>query len=176
MSQGILEALIEALKTIQAPCFYRSERGYQGRLYCSLQAALDRRGLLEAPFILEMEYQKSVSRHDTNQRPDIILHAPAEETGRPVSENNRAAFALKLNASVTAAQSDFNKLDEMCCAPLSYPLAVFINIGSTEHHMVGYQGQFRDRLHTFATRLNDGHVDVVHAWFRNDLVQEERFA
>lgn len=174
LNEAILEALVEALKAVRDPRFYKSERGYQASLYSALQGALLARRLLEPPFILEAEHQKSPSRHNTNQRPDIILHAPAEQTGRPVSENNRAAFALKLNASPAAARSDFGKLDEMCSAPLNYPLAVFINIASTEHRLVEYQGQFRDRLHAFATGLNDGHVDVVHASFRNGVIQEER--
>src|SRR3989442_11784166 len=83
MRTAILDATALALRALTHPRFLRSERAYQGRIYCALQEELDRRGVLQDGIILEMEYQKS-ARHGLTQRPDIILHAPAEETGAAV--------------------------------------------------------------------------------------------
>lgn len=152
------------------PRFLRSERGYQGRFYCALQASLDNRGVLQDGLILEMEYQKS-SRHGLSQRPDIILHAPAEETGAAVFENNVAVFALKLRASPDRAGEDFAKLDEVC-AVLRYQLAIFINVNSEEHHIACYKGQHQDRLHSFAVRLRSGRPRITHAWWERGAVRE----
>jgi len=159
MIEQILSATVEALETAAEPRFFRTERGYHGRFYCTLQAALDRRQLLRNGAILEMEYQKS-ERHETTQRPDIIFHVPAEESGSPVTENNFAVYALKWRASRTEAVDDFRKLDEMC-ELLNYPLAVFINIGSVQTHREHYAGGYGDRLHTFGVVLENGTPRVV---------------
>lgn len=161
MNEQILEATVEALGTVAEPRFFRTERGYHGRFYCVLQAALDRRGLLVDGVILEMEYQKS-ARHDMAQRPDIILHIPAEESGARRKDNNFAVFALKWRASRTEALADFGKLDEMC-EWLDYPLAIFINIASERHYREEYTGPFQDRLHAFGVVLANGAPKVVGA-------------
>src|SRR3990167_10062393 len=139
----LLEAIVEALHGVTTPRFFRSERGYQGRFYCALQEALDRRGVLKDGLILEMEDQKA-ARHEMTQRPDIILHVPAEESGAHVYENNVAVLALKRRASPDHALEDFRKLDEMC-ERLHYPFAVFVNVDSGEHHLHLYEGPFGDR-------------------------------
>jgi len=72
----IVRATLAALKEVRHPRFFENERGYQGQLYCQLQAQLRQRGLLDGGAILELEYQKS-SRHGTGQRPDIVFHIPA---------------------------------------------------------------------------------------------------
>ncbi len=95
-----MSAMIEAIKgatdialyVVNAPRFLRTKRGFQGQLYCALQKALEERDLLQGERILEMEYQKSV-RHGLAQRPDIILHVPAEESGGRVDEGNFAVWA-----------------------------------------------------------------------------------
>jgi hypothetical protein len=159
MIEQIIEATIEALRSVSEPRFFRTERGYHGRFYCALQASLDRRGVLQDGIILEMEYQKS-TRHEMTQRPDIILHIPAEESGFSVRHNNFAVFALKLRASADDAVADFYKLDEMCDL-LDYPLAVFINIDSEQHCREHYVGHYPDRLRTFAVRLDRGGPAIV---------------
>jgi hypothetical protein len=169
MKSAILDATAGALRAVTHPRFLRSERGYQGRFYCALQDALDGRGVLQDSLILEMEYQKS-GRHGLTQRPDIILHAPAE-TEAAVFENNIAVFALKLGASPGRAGEDFIKLDEMC-ATLQYQLAIFINVNSDAHHMECYGGQHRDRLHSFAVTLQSGQPHVTHAWWEHGVLRE----
>jgi hypothetical protein len=52
-------------------------------------------------------------RSDLTQRPDIVLHVPAEESRAEIDENNFAVWALKRHASNARALSDFKKLDEM---------------------------------------------------------------
>jgi hypothetical protein len=79
----------EALRQVAEPRFLRTERGFQGRFYCALQKLLHENGLLPEGRILQMEYQKS-ARHNMHQRPDILLHVPAEESGAGVAENNFA--------------------------------------------------------------------------------------
>lgn len=170
MKIAILEATSEALRALTHPRFLRSERGYQGRFYCALQGELDRRGVLEEGLILEMEYQKS-ARHGLTQRPDIILHAPAEETGAAVFKNNVAVFALKLRASLQRAREDFEKLDEMC-RRLQYQLAIFINVNSDAHHMACYKGEHRDRMHSFAVTLQSGQPRISHAWWEHGALRE----
>ena len=159
MRERILAAAQEALRVATAPRFFRTERGYQGRFYCALQEALDARGLTGDGVILEMEYQKS-ARHDMTQRPDIVLHIPAEDSGQGVRANNFAVFALKWKASRADAVDDFNKLDEMC-ERLDYPLAIFINVASDQHHRDAYTGRFADRLQTYAVDLVDGTPRLV---------------
>jgi len=159
VKEQILAATVEALSTLAEPRFFRTERGYHGRFYCTLQAALDRRKLLIDSVILEMEYQKS-ARHNMVQRPDIILHIPVEESGAGVRDNNFAVFALKRCASQRKALADFGKLDEMC-ARLDYSLAIFINVASERHYREEYTGPFPDRLHAFGVRLANGAPKVV---------------
>jgi len=154
----ILQSTKTALRQLTEPRYFRTERGFQGRFYCALQQALDDNNLLESPRILEMEYQKS-ARHGLSQRPDIILHVPAEDSGAGVAEDNYAVWALKLRASASDAQEDFRKLDDMFSL-LNYPLGIFVNIDATVHHRSIYTGQFPDRLFAVAVRLNDGKVKL----------------
>src|SRR5437870_801261 len=136
MEDKIIKATIEALKCVKQERFFRTERGYQGRFYCGLQTALDRYGILNNETILEMEYQKS-SRHGVTQRPDIIIHKPAELYCSSVQKDNLAVFALKHQASVNEAKEDFVKLDEMI-EKLHYKKGIFINIDSSLHHLDNY--------------------------------------
>jgi hypothetical protein len=80
MIDAIMSATDEALSAVSEPRFLRTERGFHGRFYCALQQTLEKAGLLDSGRILEMEYRKS-TRHGTSQRPDIVLHKPAEESG-----------------------------------------------------------------------------------------------
>jgi hypothetical protein len=134
--------------------------------------ALDRRHVLKNGLILEMEYQKKVLFHSMTQRPDIVLHIPAEDSGAPADENNLMVIAIKKGASPEKAQEDFVKLDEMC-EKLRYPLAVFINIESEEHHLRHYEGTFRDRFHAYAVTFKDGSVKVKYGWYEGGQLYED---
>ena len=169
----IIEATIDALRSVSHIRLFSSERGYQGRLFCALQAALDDHGILNDELILEMEYQKSPRRHQIGQRPDIILHVPTEISGAAVYENNYAVWALKLQGSPARAREDFDKLDEMF-EHLGYPLGFFINIDSDAHHLRCYTGQYSNRLLAFAVRLNNGNVSIKQAqWIDNQVIEAE---
>src|SRR6266702_580363 len=146
----IIVATVNALKSIRYSRFLATERGYHGRFYCALQEELDKSGVLQDGAILEMEYQKS-ARHDVYERPDIILHIPAEYSGNSVKEGNFAVYALKRHASSTSAKDDFEKLDTMF-SRLDYPLGLFLNIDSTRHHLESYDGQYSERIHSFAVK------------------------
>jgi len=148
LTDDIIAATDEALLQVAEPRFMRSERGFQGRFYCALQHALDRKGLLQGGCILEMEYQKS-DRHGLSQRPDIILHVPAEESGGSVTENNYAVWALKRRATQRAALDDFEKLDDMF-ERLRYPLGFFVNIDAKKDMAASYCGRFPERVRTVA--------------------------
>ena len=172
MRRVIVGATISALRSVTNTRFFRTERGYQGRFFCGLQEALDSSdSILDAVCILEMEYQKRGERHHTRQRPDIILHIPAEESGAPVSENNLAVWALKRRASQAEAIQDFDKLDvmfsELCC-----PLGFFVNIDSNSHHLHCYAGDYPERLVAFAVRLGNGDIAVKQAWREEGEVVE----
>ncbi len=153
---AIISATDSALRAVSVPRFFRTERGFQGRFYCALQKELEERGLLQNGRILEMEYQKS-ARHNMHQRPDIILHIPAEENGRTVYENNLAVWALTRAATKADAQSDFKKLDEMI-EILRYRLAIFVNLGSEETFEGAYHGRFPEQIRTTAVSMAAGQV------------------
>ena len=144
MRELIIEATETALRAVDAPRYFRTERGFHGRFYCSLQHELELRGLFRNEAILEMEYQKS-RRHSTWQRPDIVLHVPAEESGAAVNENNYAVWALKHRASRQEATDDLTLLDEML-ELLNYPLGIFVNIAADDTMIQHYTGRNRDRL------------------------------
>ncbi len=165
MTDAIISATDEALRTVTEPRFLRSERGFQGRFYCALQRALESRGVLENVYILEMEYQKS-ARHGISQRPDIVLHMPAEDFGAAVDENNLAVWALKRQATEREAARDFEKLDEMFQA-LHYSVGIFVNIASADHFAAAYTGHFPERLRTVAVSRE---ADVIAtSWGRAEL-------
>ncbi len=83
-----------------------------------------------------MEYQKSF-RHGMSQRPDIVLHVPAEDSGACVVDNNRAVWALKRHATQAGARADFEKLEEMF-KRLRYPFGIFVNIDAKDGFASAY--------------------------------------
>jgi hypothetical protein len=174
MKEKIINATIEALKSIQQTRFFETERGYQGVFYCELRTRLASNFSLNNDVILEMEYQKS-HRHgiEKNQRPDIILHIPAELHGRSIRDDNFAVWALKHRASSAEALDDFEKLKEMF-DQLHYPLGFFINVDSTKHQLEHYTGDFPDRIHTFAVKLIGGEVSIIHASLVENEICEEQ--
>ena len=165
-----IDATIEAIASVRNPRFIATERGYHGALYCALRYALDRRSLLVGDCILEMEYQKS-ARHGLSQRPDIILHVPAELSGGSVRDNNRAVWALKRDASASDAHEDFDKLDEMCQV-LRYSMAIFVNVASTRTHLDSYRGQFPERLHAFAI-THQREFEMRHSFFADGKILDQ---
>ncbi|HZS10043.1 MAG TPA: hypothetical protein VFD58_34765 [Blastocatellia bacterium] len=170
MRDLIIEATIDALKSVKHPRFFRTERGYHGRFYCALQSVLDQRMSLDDACILEMEYQKS-SRHGTGQRPDIVLHIPAGKTRPSVKENNYAVWAFKRKSSVDGAVDDFRKLDEMF-ELLCYSLGFFINIGSDEHLLKNYTGAYPDRIIAFAVRRKADVIEIRQAYIEGGQIIE----
>lgn len=171
MDQQLIKATIDAIKSINSVRLFKSERGYQGRLFCELQFALDSCGIISEDIILEMEYQKS-HRHSLTQRPDIILHVPTEISRAEVHENNFAVWALKRQASQERAIGDFIKLDEMFSI-LQYPIGFYININSKRHYLECYQGNYPDRIIAFAVYLNNGDISLKEASIQNNSIIEK---
>ena len=154
----VVEATRAALHAVREPRFYATERGYHGRFYCALQSEFDRRGWPATGALLEMEYQKS-ERHNTFQRPDIVLHVPVSHPGTSVRENNFAVWALKRAARVADATDDFAKLDEMFDA-LDYPLGFFINVDASNPLRSHYTGRHESRLYAAAVAFSSGGIEV----------------
>ncbi|MFX0209935.1 MAG: hypothetical protein ACFFDT_28400, partial [Candidatus Hodarchaeota archaeon] len=164
MKEQIVEATIYALKLVRNVRFFRTERGFQGELFCGLKTVLCESGILKDDLILEMEYQKTQYRHYTKQRPDIILHIPTELSDSEVYKNNVAVWALKRNASIIDAQDDFSKIDKMF-QMLNYKLGFFINIDSRLHHLKYYDGQYKDRIFAFGIQLSGKKLQINKASF-----------
>jgi hypothetical protein len=154
----IIDATVQAILKVTAPRFFKSERGFQGEFYCQLRAELQRETILQEDLLLEMEYQKG-DRHGTHQRPDIILHVPAEYRNADVRENNIAIWALKRRASTQDAVDDFGKVNTMFEA-LRYSLGFFINIDSQHTRMSAYTGSFPDRIYAIAVHLTEEGVQL----------------
>jgi hypothetical protein len=165
-----VRATVSALKAVRDARFLATERGFHGAFYCELRTALRRRRLLGDGRILEMEYQKS-ARQGIRQRPDIILHIPADIRGTTVRENNFAVWALKRAATEQEAREDFAKLDQMCIT-LCYPLALFVNVAATQTHLAQYLGPFRERIHGLATPVLGG-LTLKHSYFVEGELREE---
>jgi hypothetical protein len=168
----IVNATIIALRDIRNPRLFKSERGYQGELYCKLRTILDDQHILNEDRILEMEYQKVVGRHGTDQRPDIILHVPQELRRADLSEYNFAVWALKKAATPAKAKEDFENMDLMFDL-LGYPLGIFINISSEAHQLQHYAGKHRTQIIAFAVSLKENKVVITHAWWENDNACEK---
>jgi hypothetical protein len=172
MEEIIIQATVNALKSLTPERFFQTERGYQGRFYCNLQKELDDAKILNDQTILEMEYQKS-ARHGISQRPDIVLHIPAEASGAKRDENNFAVFALKRKASETDADDDFQKLNEMF-NHLKYPLGIFINISSDRVLTEIYYGDYPERIHSFAVWLENGSVNINYSFWNGETFEKVR--
>jgi hypothetical protein len=176
MSQNIIDTTIKALFQVRNPRFFRTERGYQGQFYCALQTMLERDGWPDECAVLEMEYQKS-QQHNIYQRPDIVLHIPAEDYGLHIWEGNFSVYALKHSSKtlnkkkgLTEIELDFQKLDEMFRS-LQYPIGCFINIDSDQPLLQYYSGPYWDRIHAFAVRLVNDLVQVHYSYFDANGIQ-----
>jgi hypothetical protein len=160
MRDKLTDATIQAVKSIRDERFFATERGFHGRLYCALLTVLSDVGIVDGHRILEMEYQKSRNVHGLVQRPDIVLHVPAEVTNADVSANNLAVWALKRHASEAEALDDFGKLDQMF-ATLQYHFGFFVNIADFRHYSRLYSGPYADRLVCIAAQLDRAEVTVI---------------
>ncbi|MGC2434866.1 MAG: hypothetical protein WA433_13900 [Desulfobaccales bacterium] len=171
--EKIIKATVESLKSITQERFYRTERGYQGRFYCALQESLDGMGIFDNGVILEMEYQKTASLHQTTQRPDIVLHIPFEYSGAKRNINNYAVWALKHHGNYRKVRDDFTKLDLMF-ENLHYPIGLTIIIDSDQPMLASYKGNFQERIHSFAVKLNNGAILIKHEYFEVNKLTENR--
>jgi hypothetical protein len=160
MIREIFEATVRALTDVKHARFFENERGYQGQFYCQLQAQLKTLDCLPRDAILEIEYQKS-ARYEIYQRPDIILHIPANRN-EDIPKNNFAVWALKRSASEAEAQEDFRKLDEMF-EVLDYAVGFLVNIDSCRTRRDEYAGRFPDRVFGFAVQLEGADVRVINS-------------
>lgn len=167
MRDRIIKATIEAFKSINQERLYKTERGYHGQFYCALRLALESTGVISEELILEMEYQKSSTHHQTSQRPDIVLHIPVEHSGAGVTESNFAVWALKHHRNRNEAAEDFRKLN-ILFQNLHYPLGFFIVVDSDQPMLEAYSGDFQDRIMSFAVRLSREVILIRQAYFQND--------
>lgn len=75
-------------------------------------------------------------------------------------EGNFVVFELKLNACENEAIADYESLSSMC-AELNYPLAIFININSSNTYIDSYQGKHKDKLISYSVQLSDNRAVVT---------------
>ncbi len=165
-----MDATIQSLKLIQEPRFFETERGFQGQFNTVLQDFLIRRRILPGKYIVEEEYQKTTKHHGSSLRPDIIIHRPSVNPRK----NNLCVYAFKRRASVTAAQNDFKKLQEML-DKLDYEIAVFINIDSKKHYLGQCLGKQDGRIHAFAIWRINRRVNVVHAGWKGGRISKSTY-
>ncbi|HOE93333.1 MAG TPA: hypothetical protein PLK11_04165 [Methanofastidiosum sp.] len=171
----ILEMTIEAFKKINKKRFYKSERGYQGRLLCALYFLMDEVNIFSEDTIIEQEYQKGTSSHGTTQRPDIIIHVPVEHSGARITENNYVVYALKKNTSDIDAQDDFNKLDDMFNR-LNYELGIFVSINKYPKSFLHlYEGNNKNKLHEFSLKYEDNKLGILYRYFIDGSIEEQDY-
>jgi len=153
----------QAIAQIKHPRFWETERGFHGEFHAVLREILiSERIIAYAGPILEQEYQKS-RHHGISQRPDSILHLPANQWGLKRNEGNFAVWALKYRSSESEATADFRRLNEMF-TKLKYPLGFFINVDSERTFEDVYRGGYAERVHCISCRLNaDGTLFLGHA-------------
>ena len=156
----LLQHLRECLALIKNPRFFESERGFQGELLALLKQRIPNEALPEGA-LLEQEYQKRLGSHGLKIRPDIIIHEPFDpERHQDRTKGNYAVIELKLTANPNEAAGDFKSLSDMVTI-LQYPLAIFINIASTETYIHLAPEQAKGHLVCFATTLSNGRAVVV---------------
>lgn len=168
--------IIDILKNISNKRFFRTERGYQGKLISAIEQLIQETEIFRKETIVEQEHQKTIKHHRINQRPDIIVHIPIEAnlTNDP-TRNNYYVIALKLNGNGIAAVEDYKKLNDMF-RYLNYREGLFINIGTyPDIYLNNYRGRFRNKIHEVSIRLNNnGEVDICYArFYRNRLIISE---
>lgn len=124
-----VDALTEALGSIDEPLLFQDERGYQGQLLQELAMRFAGGSFPNDP-IVQQEYQKTLPQHGIRIRPDIIIHIPFERGGLDDRRHgNFVAIELKRAAGRRTAIQAFGNLQAMK-ERLAYPLTIFINIDS----------------------------------------------
>lgn len=158
--EQLFVALGEALASIREPRYFESERGYQGALIAQLEHRLGGLGLPDSP-IVEQEYQKTLPRHGTTIRPDLIVHVPFER-GRATTrqEGNFVAIELKLDATTNKADEDFESL-RLMAKYLRYPATVFMNIGARRTYADRCPPEIASHTACFAVHLEGGEPIVL---------------
>jgi len=174
-SELIIKVIIEALKRMDSPRFFKTERGFQGRFACALYEIFDAKNIFQDDTIIEEEYQKRIKPHGTRLRPDLIIHVPVESGhSNSRTENNFVVFAFKKQTNKDRAKEDFEKLNELF-EKLKYPLGIFINInGRSEIFLNKYSGLFKKIIHEFCITQTNDKLDILHAYFQNDKVITEK--
>ena len=174
---AIIEEIINTLKLITIPRYFRTERGFQSEFYKQLSNNLDGKNIFPEHTILEAEVQKrNLDHYGVTQRPDLLIHIPIE-TGitQNANENNYVNFAFKLNGNINSSISDYEKLDQMFNL-LNYELGIYININKYPIvYLNNYEGIYRNRIHEFSINLDNERVNVKHAFFENNelLIRDE---
>jgi hypothetical protein len=150
----LLDRTFAAIRGVQHPRFWRTERGFHGEFHSILRQILLHEGVVRkrGP-LLEQEYQKSFARQGTPQRPDTLLHIPADDSGLPCEIGNYCVWALKRRASGQEADNDFRKLQKMF-ERLKYPLGVFLNVDAEQTFHSRFPHRFSERLHCVACFAN----------------------
>ena len=163
--QDLICATTDALKSITASRFFRSERGFQGEFHVRLERLLRRKGLVLNYAIIEEEYQKTIPNHGISHRPDLIVHIPFEAgLTRSRREGNFVAFEFKLKGSRLDAVDQFIKLDDYLTI-LDYPLGVFVNINDTRSFVEIVPDY---RIHVFTTIKDQEIVKVSHSYLEDE--------
>ena len=83
----MVKDIINALRRVAHPRFFKTERGFQGAFCSNLEAALG--DYLPSETIIEQEHQKRVSAHGIRRRPDVIIHVPTPSGGDHQAGNRR---------------------------------------------------------------------------------------
>lgn len=173
---AILNEVINTLKNIIIPRYYKSERGFQTEFYRILSNQLEGKLIFPENTILEAEVQKrNLEHYGVTQRPDLLIHIPIE-TGitENANENNFVNFAFKLYGNERASVEDYEKLEQMFFF-LNYEMGIFINIGKyPEIFLNNYEGGYKNRIHEFSIGKDEDVIKIMHAFFENeDLIIED---
>ena len=159
MNEKLLNIVRESLLEITNPRFFETERGFQGMLLHKIQSRLS--GEAWAPAVVEQEYPKKLKEHGLRIRPDLIIHVPFNpEEQKSRRENNFVVIELKLRANKERAIEDYDHLSNMC-DELNYPLALFINLGSSETFFDKYTGNNKDKMVAIGVELLNGTVRLT---------------
>jgi hypothetical protein len=152
--ERFLDLFRKALLSITEPRYYETERGFQGCLLTRLQELLPEAALPGNP-IIEQEYQKTIPAHRLKIRPDLIVHVPFERGLTERTEGNFVAIEIKLRATASEAQADFESLQKIA-QTLHYGTAVFLNIASDKTYADLCPPAIADKTACFAVQLKDG--------------------
>lgn len=171
MVEKLLEVIIIALKQVQNPRFYCSERGYQGEFSSNLKALFGKNNIMPDETIVEQEYQKTIPNHGISHRPDTIVHIPFEKgRARTREEGNFVAIEFKLKANKRNALEDFSKLNDYINI-LKYPLGIFVNIGSQESFIEFVPN---DKIHVFNVLKTQENVILTHSYLKDGKIISEK--